>query len=517
MSLTDIVVAAFLIGVAYLWRQRSLFQSRSRGYPLPPGPKPLPLIGNLFDIPHHHPWKKFMEWKEPYGDLVHVEALGTRTLILNSIEATNELLLKRAARYSDRPTLVMVGELMHLEKSSPLLQYGSALRQHRKLYHLAMGPETVKNYLRAQEDAVALLVESFLHNPKDFWNQTRLTAGRIIMSAVYGISATTPVDEYLSDADKIMKIAGEGTLPGAHIVDMIPSLKYIPSWFPFNNIQKLAREGRTMAYRTIDKPYEFVRQQMKQGIDRPSCTAEFIHAYESELGGLDPESEGLIKWGSGSLYAPGSETTYSVTLSFIHAMALFPNVQEKIQTEIDSVIGSHRLPNISDRANLPYVCAAIKEALRWNPVAPLSVPRRTSKDDYYNGYFIPADTVVLPNVWGISRDKLSGIPPEKFAPERFMTGSQSTDAIDPYSYVFGFARRECPGRYLAENSLFLIISWLMATVSVCKVKNAKGVEEFVEPTYITALISHPKPFEVDFKHRSRELELLIEHRVAEID
>ncbi len=47
---------------------------------------------------------------------MYVEALGTRTLILNSVEAINELLLKRAARYSDRPTLVMVGELMHLEK-----------------------------------------------------------------------------------------------------------------------------------------------------------------------------------------------------------------------------------------------------------------------------------------------------------------------------------------------------------------------------------------------------------------
>lgn len=58
-----------------------------------------------------------------------------------------------------------------------------------------------------------------------------------------------------------------------------------------------------MAYYTIDKPYAYVRQQMKQGIDRPSCTAEFIRAYESELGGLDPESESFIKWGSGSLYA----------------------------------------------------------------------------------------------------------------------------------------------------------------------------------------------------------------------
>lgn len=114
------------------------------------------------------------------------------------------------------------------------------------------------------------------------------------------------------------------------------------------------------------------------------------------------------------LYGMFSQT-YAVTLTFIHAMALFPDVQQKIQAEIDSVVGSHRLPNISDRANLPYVCAAIKEALRWNPITPLSVPRRISKDDYYNGmfssrdtniadvnwpgYFIPADTIVLPNVW----------------------------------------------------------------------------------------------------------------------
>ena len=91
--------------------------------------------------------------------------------------------------------------------------------------------------------------------------------------------------------------------------------------------------------------------------------------------------------------------TYAVTLTFIHAMALYPDVQEKIQAEIDNVVGSHRLPNISDRANLPYVCAAIKEALRWNPITPLSVPRRTNKDDYYNGMFYSSATNIIYTIW----------------------------------------------------------------------------------------------------------------------
>lgn len=91
--------------------------------------------------------------------------------------------------------------------------------------------------------------------------------------------------------------------------------------------------------------------------------------------------------------------TYAVTLTFIHAMALYPDVQEKIQAEIDNVVRSHRLPTISDRASLPYVCAAIKEALRWNPITPLSVPRRINQDDYYNGMFYCLATNSTYTIW----------------------------------------------------------------------------------------------------------------------
>jgi len=101
-------------------------------------------------------------------------------------------------------------------------------------------------------------------------------------------------------------------------------------------------------------------------------------------------------------------------------MALFPETQSIAQAELDGVVGSSRLPTMEDRASLPYVVALIKETLRWHAVVPLSVPRRTDKDDAYNGsyqrrwmvvdpkrshvsgYFIPAGTTVMPNIWYVA-------------------------------------------------------------------------------------------------------------------
>lgn len=90
---------------------------------------------------------------------------------------------------------------------------------------------------------------------------------------------------------------------GIECLSKCPSVKYLPSWLPFNNIHKIGRAGRELAYSARDRPYDYVQEQMKQGIGRPSCTAEFIRTYESETGNMDSEAENLIKWGAGSLYA----------------------------------------------------------------------------------------------------------------------------------------------------------------------------------------------------------------------
>lgn len=80
-------------------------------------------------------------------------------------------------------------------------------------------------------------------------------------------------------------------------------------------------------------------------------------------------------------------------------MALHPEVQKKAQAELDAVVGPGRLPDHSDQPNMPYMNALVKEALRWAPALPFSIPHRASEDLEYDGYFIPAGTILIPNTW----------------------------------------------------------------------------------------------------------------------
>ena len=80
-------------------------------------------------------------------------------------------------------------------------------------------------------------------------------------------------------------------------------------------------------------------------------------------------------------------------------MALFPGVQAKAQAEIDAITGGERFPTFEDKEKLPYVCALIKEILRWNPVTPVGLPHLLTEDINLNGYFIPKGATIIPNIW----------------------------------------------------------------------------------------------------------------------
>ena len=85
--------------------------------------------------------------------------------------------------------------------------------------------------------------------------------------------------------------------------------------------------------------------------------------------------------------------------TFLLAMAMYPDVQQRAQAELDGVVGQDRLPRLSDRESLPYLNALFNEVLRWQVVAQLAFPHQSIADDEYKGYFIPKGTVILANVW----------------------------------------------------------------------------------------------------------------------
>lgn len=91
--------------------------------------------------------------------------------------------------------------------------------------------------------------------------------------------------------------------------------------------------------------------------------------------------------------------TLSLIQAFFLVLASFPEVQEKARVELDAVVGPHRLPDFDDRDALPYVCALIRECMRWHAIVPLGVPHRLIQDDEYRGYLIPKGTLVIANQW----------------------------------------------------------------------------------------------------------------------
>ena len=112
-----------------------------------------------------------------------------------------------------------------------------------------------------------------------------------------------------------------------------------------------------------------------------------------------------------NLMDQSSEQTHATLSAFFVAMSLFPEVQAKAREELDAVIGGSRLPTLADRDHLPYINAIVKETLRWHNAAPLLIPHYSTADDTYNGFVIPANSVVIVNAWYVCYALVAGCIP----------------------------------------------------------------------------------------------------------
>jgi len=198
-------------------------------------------------------------------------------------------------------------------------------------------------------------------------------------------------------------------------------------------------------------------------------------------------------------------------MSFFLAITLFPKVQEEAQEELDRVIGNKRLPVKTDEPNLPYITAIMKETHRWHTVAPLGLPHATmgtnGGDDVYEGFRIPKGSLLMANIWWFTHDPSRYPSPETFNPSRFLETPNHKAERDPRDFTFGYGRRICPGRYVADNALFITIAQSLAVFKFEKlVENGRGEPEYhAEP----GLVSHLKPYRIQIKPRSEDHAKLI--------
>ncbi|KAF8655018.1 hypothetical protein AX16_003288 [Volvariella volvacea WC 439] len=489
--------------------------------PFPPGPRLLPLIGNLLDIPKEQEWLTFAQWGRKWGGIISVSVFGQRIVILNSAKAALGMLEKRGAIYSDRPSIPM-GDLTGWRNSLGLTPYSEKSINYRKFFHKAIGtPSAMNKFTHIEEVETHRLLQRICANADDLAAHIRKTAGAIILRISYGYQIQEKEDPFVTLADVAMEQFSAATAPGGFLVNLVPPLRHLPDWVPGTEFKRIARSWASTLSDMVEGPYDFVKQQMAQGIAEPSFTSKLL----DELKDISEEQEFDIKWSAASLYAGGADTTVASVYAFFKAMALFPEVQKKAQAEIDAVIGNERLPSLEDRGQLPYLDALSLEVMRWFIVAPTGVPHRVMEDNVYDGYFIPKGSLVIANIWQMAHDPAVYRNPMSFNPDRFLGTDGREPEPDPRTLCFGFGRRICPGkliddhnrrasrrsyrfsymfvgRVLADVSIFLSCAMTLAVFTVSKYIDDDGVTLEPDTEQTSGTVSHPTPFKCTIKPRS---------------
>ncbi|KAI5119818.1 hypothetical protein M0805_006951 [Coniferiporia weirii] len=504
MYLTYLDVVLPSVAIVWLWEKYSSRRRNTQGLPYPPGPKGLPLIGNVFDMPSSDAWVKAAEWRETYGDIVFVQNLGTPAVFFNSYEVAADLIEKRSTIYSSRPSSIMVSELQRWDWLTSNMPYGEKWRKHRACLHPFLEPTSVGRYSDLQTRETHKMLANFLNTPKNFLQHVRNSVGATIMMMTYGHEVQPENDPYITIAEGGAAALAGAAAPGAFLVEVIPWLKYVPAWFPGAGFQRTAKKGRQLSYDMQYKPYYDMKAKVLDGTARPSMMSRLVEENTGEDGCVHDEE--TIANVTGISYLAGADTSVSTILTFILAMVLNPDVQRRAQEEIDRVIGRDRLPTLEDRQGLPYVNAVCDECLRWQPVTPIGGPRGLEEDDVYNGYFLPKGTTVIANHWLFLRDPKEYPDPDAFKPERFLSveqgGSATKVARDPSKTAFGLGRRMCPGRHMAMNFLFIAVSSILASFDIQKAVGKDGKPITPNAEYISSLIRHPAPFECSIVPRS---------------
>ncbi|KAF8760953.1 cytochrome P450 [Rhizoctonia solani] len=476
----------------------------------PPSPASLPFVGNLFSIPSGQEHVAFAEIGEKLkSDIIYLELLGQKIIVLNSAEAASDLLDKRSAIYSDRPSIPMVAEpsLMNWAKTVTLAKYGELLRNYRRIMNNWLNKRAVVQFNPMQERQARLLLKRLL----DISNQTQpfhavrdqllFSVGSLMLQVAYGYEPQSSDDHFFKTAQSAFEHGVQAAMQTNFLVNVFPIMLHIPAWIPGTNWKRLGREWGMLQEGAKTGLYEWVKAQIVSAYflsskwhfttDPPPShclqTAETRQISllglllqdqgHALLSGLSPaEKEERLKEVGIILFGAGTDTSANFLLNVIAMMVLHPHVQLRAQQELDAVLGPATLPTIADRERLPYIRNLIDEVLRMHPVVPLGVclpatPKKCAdhvlalphKTDWSTELTDCLSLLIsMGNVWAISRDPRLYENPEEFNPDRYLDPDVQRP---PFS---GGEGRKCPGIYFAEDSAFVSAASLISMFHLLK-------------------------------------------------
>ncbi|KAH9925313.1 cytochrome P450 [Fomitopsis serialis] len=478
----NLVILCLVSLLAYVYSVRN-----RRQLSVPPGPRGIPLLGNALQLPKERNWLTFAEWAKTYGPVIHVSIISSSIIVLSSREAISDLLEKRSLMYSDRPVVPMAGELAGMEQFTAMAPYGQRHREGRKLILGAINTLKAPELHIIEESKTADFISRLARSPFELRSHIRWVVASILLQITYGINAVDYDDPFIRAMERALKDFSDIAAPGAYLVDGFPFLKHIPECFPGASFKRIAREVSDRSLQLERKLYRTARDQLDHG----TATHSFVTDLLANNRNPTPEEHEMYQQVSTQFFGAGLDTTVSSLLSFFLIMAQHPEIQRKAQAEVDAFVGD-RLPKFSDREDMPYLEAVLKEVHRCNPSVPLALPHYVRREDVYAGFRIPAGSTVFANTWAVLHDPALYPRPEEVIPERYLDRSDEQSDLnpEPRDFAFGYGRRVCPGRMLAEDTLFIVAASVLASFNISDVIPREGGTV----KYGGGIISHPDDF-----------------------
>ncbi|KAL6793714.1 cytochrome P450 [Trichoderma sp. SZMC 28013] len=493
----------------------SLFFRKKREIllPLPPGPKGLPIVGNIRDVPApgQPEFEYWLTLKEKYGLISSTTILGQTQIFIHDQEAITELLEKSSLKTASRPQMNFL-DLCGYNRWVSIMPYNNQHRFFRKIIHQQLGTKLLSNqYIDIQDVESKRFLLRALMDPTHLFRHAETEGASIVLQLAYGYSSELyKPDPLVELIQEVIRNVSAVMVPFSWVVDILPVISYLPEWFPGTGYKRIARNWKALLDASTDIPFDFTKEQMRQGSYQSSYTSKLISFYKKDGREIDERTLEAIKWTASIIFAAGAETTVSTIKAFFLGMVLNPDVQRKAQEEIDRVVGSDRLPEASDEENLPFVRGVVMEALRTFPVLPMGIAHEAAEDIIFRGYRIPKGSYIRPCVWWYLNNPKTYADPSRYDPERYLEPRNEPEPMD----AFGYGRRVCPGRFIAEETLFFTISRTLAVFKIGKaIENGKPVD--FEPKHTIGWLDHPQEFPYSIVPRSEKHAELI--RRVEID
>nr|WJZ49112.1 cytochrome P450 [Isodon lophanthoides var. gerardianus] len=455
MEFLVVIVLVYLAVVAWS-------QVKRKGRKMPPGPYPLPIVGNIFQVDSSNIHKSFAQLSKKYGPLMSLQLGGTSSVVISSPEVSRETMTMRGS--SNRASLQAFNAHDHLKFSvgflpvdSPKWKHMRKICQEQMFTNHSLGKSQWLRHKKLQQ-----LID-YVQNCCD--------AGRAVNIRDAAFTTTLNLMSATLFTDDAVEFDSKTVAELKDVMTAILAVISTPNFADFFPILRfLDPQGlRKLADRQFGRLLSLIKNQIDQRLESRRANSSHHHNdfLETLLDVSSTPDSGYdltiddIAHLLFDLYFAGSDSTMVAIEWVMTELMQHPDVLSKAKEELRNVIGDRKMIDEAEIPSLPYLGAVIKESFRLRPAVPLLSPRKAIEDMEINGYFIPKDTTIILNAWAISRDPSVWPNPESFEPQRFLNNNIDYKGQSSQLTPFGSGRRICPGLPLAHRTLFTVVATLI--------------------------------------------------------